>query len=251
MKASIRFQPETDDFYKSVSARVDAYFKENGISKFANRTFWFITLLLISVYLILYFLVLFSSVKWVAFVSMIILGPLAILMGINIAHDAAHGSISRKTWVNELFCMIFDLVGANSYIWRKRHVFSHHSYPNIQDVDADLKPNPILRIFPHDPWRPVHKYQYIYAPFLYLVYTLFWLLIRDFSDFRTSEIGSLRFDGQPKKEVLKLWFFKSIYLGYIILLPILVSSLSWYEVLLGFFIMHNGASAFISLALVP
>ena len=55
--------------------------------------------------------------------------------------------------------------------------------------------------------------------------------------------------GHPKKEWLKLLFFKGIFLTYTIVLPILFVS-SWQYVVTGFFILNISAGIIISIALV-
>jgi linoleoyl-CoA desaturase len=179
------------------------------------------------------------------------MGPLAILIGINVAHDAAHASISRFPIVNRCFLFLFDLLGANSYMWKNRHVFSHHSFPNILNEDADLKQNPLVRIFPNDTLRKIHRYQYIYAPLMYLFYTINWLFFRDFQDFKAKKIGSLEQHRPRQIEWLKLVAFKVGYSMTMLVIPIFYSSLSTGHFILGFLCMNFAASCTITLALIP
>lgn len=182
---------------------------------------------------------------------MVLMGPMAILIGINVAHDAAHGAISKHNFINKLFLFLFDLLGANSYMWKMRHVSSHHVYPNILNKDADLKQNPLVRIFPHDKVRPIHRFQFLYAPFLYFLYTINWLFVRDYQDFSAKQIGSLQLKRHSKSEIIKLVLFKLIYVSYILILPLTISNLEWQQVLLAFFLMNCSASLLITLALIP
>lgn len=248
---NMRFKEESDGFSEAVRSRVNSYLQNNRYSRFANPFFYFKAILLIGTYLGCYTLVLFAPNGIVAFWSMILMGPLAILIGINVAHDAAHGTISSRLWVNKLFVLCFDLLGANSYIWKKRHVHSHHSYPNVLNMDADLKQNPLIRVFPNDKVLKMHKYQFIYAPFLYLLYTLNWLHFRDYSDFFKEKIGSLRFKKHELSEIMKLLVFKSFYLTYILILPLTLSAMHWWMVAIAFFLMNFAASLLMTLALIP
>ena len=251
MLGKVRYRKETDDFYQKLSARIEEYFKQNALSRYATPFFFFKAFLLIGSYVGLYFLLLFSANSTIAFWSMVLMGPFAILIGINVAHDAAHGSISKKKWVNATLLILFDLLGANSYMWKRRHVFSHHAFPNILDNDADLKQNPLVRIFPNDDVLPAHKFQFLYAPFLYILYTINWLFFRDYQDFFQSRIGSLTIKKHKRIEIVKLILFKLFYISYMIILPILFSSLTVSGVLLGFFLMNAAASILITLALIP
>lgn len=251
MADKVHFQPEPDLFFRTVRERVDAYFRTSGRSTYANPFFYLKALLLLGLYAGMYAVVITTDTPGWALTAMILMGPLAILSGINIAHDAAHGAISRRQWVNHLAVRLFDVLGANAYMWQKRHVYSHHNYPNILNKDADLKQNPLVRIFPHDTYRPAHRYQYLYAPFLYLLYTLNWLYVRDFKDFFARDIGSLHIHKRNTREFVRLLISKAVYVGYVLVVPLLFSVLSWQQVCLGFIGMNMAASIMISLALIP
>lgn len=251
MSLDARFPKETDDFFEILKHRVDSYFITNNISRKAGSSFYIKAFFLVGTYVALYFMLLFSNNITVAFWSMAAMGPFAILIGINVAHDAAHGNVSKKKWLNTVFLHFFDLLGANSYMWKNRHVFSHHTFPNILDNDADLKQNPLVRIFPNSEVLPAHRYQFIYAPFLYLLYTINWLFFRDFQDFNQKKIGSLRIKKHPIRQVIRLLFFKIIYVSYIIVIPAIYSELTWPTFILAFLCMNFFASLLITLALIP
>ncbi|WP_425640016.1 fatty acid desaturase family protein [Algoriphagus yeomjeoni] len=251
MEHPIHFLQETDGFYEEVKREVAAYVKSSETGGFASGVFFVKAGVLVFFYLLLYAVLLYAESATIALIAMTLMGPFAIFIGINVAHDAAHSSISKKQWMNSSFLLLFDFLGANSYIWKKRHVFSHHIFPNILNADADLKQNPMVRIFPDDEIKGYHRFQFIYAPFLYLLYTINWLFFRDFQDFKKQAIGSLKFRGHEKTEYLKLIFFKIIYVSYILILPLVFSSLTGWQLLLGFLLMNFTASITITLALIP
>lgn len=161
----ISFQKREDLFFKSLSQKVRDYFQETGLSPFANRYFLLKGGIIAGVYLLAYSLLLMGGKHLgIFFLSYIIMGAFAILVGLNLGHDAAHGSISKNPRVNQAFLLAFDLLGANSYMWRNRHVYAHHPYPNILHQDSDIQQVPIVRIFPNDTLKRVHKYQHLYCP---------------------------------------------------------------------------------------
>lgn len=247
----VRYPAETDQFYQTVSERIEQYFNTSQNSRLANPFFYLKASILVAFYLGCYWVLLKCESTLYAVIAMICMGPLAILIGINVAHDAAHSAISSKAWVNRTFLHLFDMLGANSYMWRMRHVFSHHSFPNILHEDADLKQNPLVRIFPTDVLHKIHKYQFIYAPFLYLLYTINWLYFRDFKDFKARKIGSLTHPRHPSWEWIKLFLFKSLYLFAMIVLPLAISPLTSAWFIVGFLCMNFAASITITLALIP
>ena len=112
-----------------------------------------------------------------------LMGIMLVVIFLNIVHDAVHGTIFRQKWANTLFIRLFDLMGANSFIWQVRHVRFHHQFPNVNHWDTDIEQSKLFRVFPGGKYSPFHRYQHIYLPFLYPFYLVNWLFIRDFKDF--------------------------------------------------------------------
>ena len=95
-------------------------------------------------------------------------------------HDANHGAYSRKAWVNNLMGYSINLIGANAFNWKIQHNVLHHSFTNVHDHDEDISPRGVLRLSPSTPWKKAHRYQFIYAWFLYGLMTIAWLGYKDF-----------------------------------------------------------------------
>lgn len=181
----------------------------------------------------------------VFFTAYSFLGFFLILNFLNLIHDAVHGVIfSSPKWLNKVFIHFFDLLGANSYIWKIRHIRLHHAYPNIMDWDSDLEQSPLVKIFPQAPFRAIHKYQHLYLPFLYPLYLFNWLLVRDFRDFFNQNRIVRRVTKIPRIEYLKLFIFKAIFFSYLIVIPKFVLGVGWSAVFLGFIVMVLTASLF-------
>ena len=173
------------------------------------------------------------------------MGLLIVFNFLNLIHDAVHGvAFPVKGKWNRYFIYFFDILGANSYIWKIRHIKLHHSFPNIQDWDSDLEQSPLVRIFPQSAAKGIHKYQHIYLPFLYPFYLVNWLLVRDFKDFFLKDRIVSKVMEIPKKEVLKMLFFKLIFFAYLLVIPKIVLGLSWMIILSGFLLMLFTASIF-------
>ena len=188
---------------------------------------------------------------YIFFGSYFLLGILLVSNFLNLIHDAVHGAIFRSnTKLNELYVHFFDLLGANSYIWRLRHIRLHHAYPNVMDWDSDLEQSPLARIFPQGKYRFVHKYQHIYLPFLYPLYLFNWLLVRDFRDFFRKNSIVKKVTEIPPGEYGKLFLFKAIFIGYLIVIPKYYLDLDWFTVLKGFVLLVFTASLFSLLVLL-
>ena len=55
------------------------------------------------------------------------LGFFMALVGLAIQHDANHGGVSDKGWVNRLWGYTQDWIGGSALLWRHHHVLMHHA----------------------------------------------------------------------------------------------------------------------------
>lgn len=180
-----------------------------------------------------------------------LLGLMIVVVFLNIIHDAVHGTIfTQKRW-NDLFVYVFDLMGANSFIWRLRHVRFHHNYPNVNGWDTDMEQTDIFRVFPNGPHSRMHRYQHLYMPLIYPLFLFNWLLIRDFRDFFNPHKTVRKLIHIPVKEYLKLFLFKGFFFFYLIGFPVLFLNIPFLQALIGFGIMLITASVFSLVVLLP
>jgi len=178
------------------------------------------------------------------------MGILLVLNYLNIIHDAVHNTIFKNRRINEAYVYLFDLMGANSYIWKIRHIRFHHNYPNVNGWDTDIDQSKIVRVVPQSPVSRFHKYQHIYLPFVYPVFLFNWLLIRDFKDFLSNKRTVKKLANIPVVEYIKLFFFKTLFFFYMLVIPVMMG-ISFIMVLLAFIIMLFTASVFALIVLLP
>ncbi len=195
----------------------------------------------------LYLLAYISAVHWAAndtiyYSCYFLMGVLIVLNFLNLIHEAVHHTLFFNKRVNNWYVHFFDLMGANSYMWKVRHIRLHHNYPNVMGWDSDFEQSPLARVFPHAPFSRLHKYQHIYLPLLYPLYLLNWLLIRDFRDFFNKKRLVWKVTSIPKIEFVKLFLFKTAFLFYTIFLPMIISHIDWEQAVIGFLIMMFTAS---------
>lgn len=189
-------------------------------------------------YLSAYWLLLnYGTSALVFYFSYFLMGILLILNFLNLIHDAVHGVIFKSRWLNDIYVHLFDFLGANSYIWKIRHIRLHHSFPNVMNWDSDFEQSPIVRIFPQSEYKSFHRYQYIFLPFLYPLYLFNWLLVRDFKDFFKEDVLVKKVAQIPTIEYFKLFFFKTIFFTYLIVIPKYVLDLPWMTVVNGFVVL--------------
>jgi len=179
-----------------------------------------------------------------------LLGILLVMIFLNTIHDAVHGTIFKSKRLNDWYVYFFDLMGANSYIWRLRHVRFHHNYPNVNGWDTDIEQSSLARVFPTGAALRFHRYQHIYLPLLYPLYLFNWLLVRDFKDFFNKRKTIWKLVSIPRVEYVKLFCFKAFFLFYLVCLPRLVLGITWLQALTGFLLMLFTASIFSLLVLL-
>ena len=168
-------------FSKALAERVDAYFEERRISRHANLEMISKTVLGFTLWIGTYLLILSDRFSSLGLAGMYVLHGFAqVFIAFNIAHDANHGAYSKSKRVNRALGCVFDLVGGSSYMWRLFHNDSHHAFVNVRKADTALESGNVFRFSPRDRRRPFHRYQHIYAPFLYCLSTLDWVLTKDY-----------------------------------------------------------------------
>ena len=176
------------------------------------------------------------------FTCYFLMGLLLVSIFLNVIHDAVHGTIFKSEAANQFYVYLFDLMGANSFIWKQRHIRFHHNYPNVNGWDTDIEQSELARIFPSGPFSRFHKYQHIYLPFLYPLYLANWLLVRDFKDFFNKKKTVRKLISIPRIEYVKLFLFKGLFLFYIVVLPKMILGISWGMMVLAFATMLFTAS---------
>ena len=229
---------EGSDFYKELNEKVEAYFSGKGISKTGNNTMIFKIILYFG-FDILFYVLMITSTTTVGFYTFYLLMGLSVLLtAFNVSHDAAHGvAVKSKYWNKLLFLLSFNLQGNNAYVWGKNHNESHHLYTNVEGSDIDVLDNPLFRMTEDQELKWFHRYQFIYAPVLYLLYSLNWFFFREALMLINYSSRTIKIK-IPRNEVIKLVIYKIVYIGYMIILPVYLLPFGWGVVLLAFLLNH-------------
>jgi len=170
------------DFSKTLNQRVSQYFKERAIDPKAGQTMVLKTILLVTVYAGIYFLILFGGISnlFILFFLWALLGFGQSVIGMSIMHDTVHGAYSNKRFVNLLLQVPIIAIGVEPLIWKIEHNVLHHTYPNVEGIDQDIHPRYVFRFSAHQPRKWYHAYQHIYATFVYGLLIIEWITVKDF-----------------------------------------------------------------------
>lgn len=238
----VRFNRKPSDFSKTLKERVDAYFKENGLSRQGDWRMYAKTVLMLGLFFTPWAFIAFGGTGggWQFWVAEIVMGFGLAGIGLNVMHDANHGSFSKHKWVNQTVSYVLDLVGGSSALWRIQHNVLHHSFTNIEGLDEDIDTPGILRFTPNRPLKKIHKLQFIYAWGFYSIMTLFWMTAKDWLALaRYRKKGLVKSSGSSVGQLTRdLIISKLLYFGYIMVLPALFSGLPFWKIIVGWMVMH-------------
>lgn len=237
----IHFKGEPkEEFLTTVRKRVDKYFRTTKTPKTASSIVHLKSILLIISCTLIYLTLLNNWLPaiprifiWLAF------GLNQALIAVNIGHDSLHGSYSSSPLFNRLLGFLsYDCIGLSSYVWKQTHNLEHHTFTNIAGVDPDINKPGLLRLSPHDPHYPIHKFQHLYIWLLYALISLNWILYSDY--LKVWEMRKVI----PRKELFYFIFFKFINLSLTLIIPLFFFPMAWWQVLLGYtvFQMAGGLS---------
>ncbi len=235
-------------FMQVLKKRMDEYFFENNLSKFANAEFVVKLVLILLVFGVCYALMISNWFSpWITLLLGTICGLCTVMMVMNIGHDAVHNALSPNKRINNLMAFSFELAGMSHYMWKINHNIIHHPFPNISPIDSEInQAMPFIRLSPFFKKSPIHRYQHYYAPFIYLFFTINLTLIRDFQD-----IGIIPKTNNQKlirrfsfSQYLKLVLSKLFYITYALIIPIAVLNIVWWKIILGFIFVHAIMSLF-------
>ncbi|MBI1288490.1 MAG: acyl-CoA desaturase [Flavobacteriales bacterium] len=161
-------------------------------------------------------------------------------IGMSVMHDANHGSYSENQMVNKMVGFLLNVIGGSAENWKIQHNILHHTYTNIDGLDADTVTFPMLRFSPFAKRRGIHRFQHIYGWFFYGLMTVSWVFMKDFKqlvDYRNSGMTT-NYDTGFSLIILRILLLKAIYLFLTLALPMYLLPIPWYATLGCFFIMH-------------
>lgn len=227
------------DFSRNLKQEVNRYFEKNNLSRHANRRMKIKTVVLLTVYFGAYGLIISNILSlWGMAFLCFVMGIGMAGIGFSISHDALHGAYSSNKYVNKVLGYTFDLMGANGYIWKITHNIIHHTYTNIYEHDEDLEVAEFIRLSPNAEHKPIHRIQHVLAFIAYGFATLFWVFIKDYKYFFQSSLGPYEEKSHPASEWVTLVITKLVYYGYMLVLPYILLPLAWWQIAIGFLILH-------------
>jgi linoleoyl-CoA desaturase len=241
-KHQVKFVPaDKSDFFDVLKKRVDSYFTENHLSKYANGGMVVKTIVLIIGYLLPFILLLIYQPPFaVALLLWVIMGISLAGIGMSVMHDANHGAYSSNKTVNYIVGHSLNALGGSVLNWKLQHNILHHTYTNITHLDDDIDDKLMMRFSPHTKQKKIYKYQFIFVFFFYGILTLYWALAKDFIQFvkYTRNGVNTNTAAQNVWAVIKMIIIKAVYFYVFLIMPTQLFHLPFYQILSGFLLMH-------------
>lgn len=245
---------EDQEFYKVLHKRVNEYFKSTNTSRYANPNMVIKTIFMLGLYIVPFILILtvFDSL-WLTMLMWVLMGFGMAGIGLSVMHDANHNAYSKNKTINVLIGKVMYFLGGNDTNWRVQHNVLHHTYTNVSGMDEDIDSGILMRFSPEQKRRSGHRFQFIYAWFLYGLMTLMWVLTKDYKQYaRYKERDLFKTQGLTNRRVLtEMILSKIVYFAVLLALPIIFSSAAWWQTVLFFLLMHFIAGLILALIFQP
>ncbi len=221
------FSATESTFKRALFTAVDAWFA--GRSRNATPGFWLKAAFWLASTFGLWAVLTFVALPWWAFAAVALAAGFSISqVGFNVGHDAIHGSLSSRRWVNALFARSFDLMGASSRMWAWAHNVVHHTYTNVPGTDHDLEPGFYLHLYRRDARGFLHRFQHVYAWGLYCFTMLVWVFKKDFVQLHERGAATTR------RDVADVVLGKLTHFAFWLGVPLLWGAHPWWQVLVGY-----------------
>lgn len=169
-------------FYPTLRKRVVERLKEKGLDRRGSGEIWIKAVLLLAWFWGALVMAITTTDNYlIACLWSICWGFSGAFVGTCIQHDGNHGAFSKWPMLNKIAGWTQDMMGASAFTWEFQHMLGHHPYTNLldttdptsQESDPDVFSSyPLMRMHPQNEVKPFHKYQHLYAPFLFGLMTL-------------------------------------------------------------------------------
>jgi linoleoyl-CoA desaturase len=218
----VSFRTDSNAFYASLRHDVDAYFEKQQISKNGNFYLYLKTVIFMLASVVLYgWLVFFTPASpLLALLLCVLTGMNTAFIGFNVMHDASHGSYSANARVCHWMSYTMNYLGSNVFFWNTKHNILHHTYTNIDGMDSDIVQTKLLRLAPTQTWRPIHRFQSVYATFLYAVSHATWLFFNDFEKYFSQKVMNMPIRGFDRQQHIIFWVTKILYAFMYVVVPV-------------------------------
>lgn len=233
-KGAVFAKPTGNDFYSTYRKRLDQYFSENKLSRYANAFMCAKAIAVMVMFAIFYVSIISAQISFGFYLASWICLALCILyLGFNVMHDLVHGSFFKSKQLNSFFSFLVGdvLCGLPSAYWDMKHNKSHHHYTNINGKDLDLEVAFFVRFEPSVKRHAINRLQIYYIWLLYTTY-----LLKNQFTYYISPFDKTR--ARPVRDAFMVVAGKLFYFSLYLVVPIMFGQMPWWAVLVGYAVSH-------------
>lgn len=155
-----QFDWSNNIIHNEIRSEVKKLFKNKSYK--ANKLF----IMKVIVILLMWFGLYYYGIKSMNIGLIFLSGIMWSALGFCIMHDGSHSALSKNYLVNWLCSMIWNNFSLwNNTAWMLHHIYGHHSYTGIAELDPDLNYDIILKSENQKDqnYGPIYKYQHYYS----------------------------------------------------------------------------------------
>jgi linoleoyl-CoA desaturase len=147
--------------------------------------------------------------------------------GFCIFHDANHGTLFRRPYLNLMTARVCSAVlGPSRHLWVQKHGH-HHRQPNVYGWDDDLESRGALRLSPRCAWESRFRRQELKALFFYSVNTIEWLFWKDFHCLATGRLNHWQDAKLNERQRAEFLICKALYFVLFVVPPFVILPPTW------------------------
>ncbi|MBL7715274.1 MAG: fatty acid desaturase [Bdellovibrionales bacterium] len=242
--------PGEEAFFRALQARVQTEIQR---STRAGTLFyhWFRAVLYLGLYWGIWWALSFHGSSFGASTALALclaMGFVGTGVALNLGHESTHGVFGPKPLNRFILWLGFSSIGIDAWIWESGHLESHHRYVNLEGRDIGTDGGKLLRLTRHQAPSKFQRYQHLYGPWIYFIYTINWLLVRDFKIYaHGSQAGSVV--KKTPLRLLNLIAVKAVYFILTLWIPYRYSGFGFAEILTGWVAMHFVISLYTAVSL--
>jgi len=231
------------EFYQVMKERVVQRLKERGVSRRGGMELWLKAVFLLVGFWASLFGMCTLNPGGAAMLCSVSLGMFAAFIGTCIQHDGNHGAFAESHWINKVAGWTLDMIGASAMTWEFQHVLGHHPYTNLiehdnglqkvsgnkmntrtadQESDPDVfSTYPMLRLHPWHTKRWYHKFQHLYAPFIFGFMTINKVVTQDFGVVLRKRLFQIDAECRYSSPayLARFWTMKALTVIYMVFIP--------------------------------
>lgn len=229
---------QSKEFYAKLKSEVNNYFTTHNKSDKGDRRLYTKTIVLLTSWVGLYIgiLLLWDMSIRISVLGYILFGLVGALIGFNVMHDGGHGGYSNNKTLNKIMWYTMNLLGSDIFLRQVQHNVLHHTYTNIEGYDDDIDTRPVFRFHPEQKLEWYHRFQHIYALFLYGLSTIVKMFYLDFKRYFTSSVGQFKYKKMSLLQHIIFWLTKWLMFTVYIIIP--AYFIGWGYMLLGLVLMY-------------